>query len=451
MNPSSDYLLQSSREYAIYVLSHRAIPNVQDGLKNGQRIALWLLRNRAEKLKTFALSGLMGYERLYVHGEVSANDAIGKLAAPYNNNVPLIEGLGQFGNRVAPIEGIGAPRYTEVRRSKAAESILYRDLDLVPLRDNYDGSNKEPIHFLPIIPTVLLNGISGIAVGWSTSILPRSLKGIIQATQDALNGEKTLRGLEPFYEKFTVKVKNLGPNQWEFSGRAVIEDTSTVKITELPPGVKVENFRKKLIEMEDNDQIVSYTDRSKDTIDITVRFKRGTLKGWREQEALDFFGLKDKVTERIVVIDWNGTAVRPYENPEQVVRDFAVWRLGWYTARFKKMVADTSYDLTYWLALKALFDAGFTKKLGTFPNRAALEGEVTAITTKAKIKLDDTQLDRVVSVPTYRWTKDFENDVIAKITTLQASIKDYQDILKSPDKLKEVYKRELDELNKLRL
>ena len=66
-------------------------------------------------------------------------------------------------------------------------------------------------------------------------------------------------------------------------------------------GVKVENFIKKLIDMEENDQIVSYTDRSKDTINITVRFKRGVIKGWREQEALDFFCLKDKVTERIVV------------------------------------------------------------------------------------------------------------------------------------------------------
>jgi DNA gyrase/topoisomerase IV subunit A len=447
---SSDYLLQSSREYAIYVLSHRAIPNVQDGLKHGQRIALWLLRSRAEKLKTFALSGLMGYERLYVHGEVSANDAIGKLAAPYNNNVPLIEGLGQFGNRVAPIDGIGAPRYTEVRRSKAAEAILYRDLDLVPLKDNYDGSNKEPVHFLPLIPTVLLNGVTGIAVGWSTSILPRSLKGLIQATQDAVNEQKTLGGMEPFYERFTVKVKNTGPNQWEFSGRAVIEDTSTVKITELPPGVKVENFRKKLNEMEENDQIVGYTDRSKDTINITIRFKRGTIKGWREQEVLDFFGLKDKVTERIVVIDWNGTSVRPYETPEQVVRDFAAWRLGWYTERYKKMVADTSYDLTYWQALKALFDAGFTKKLGTFPNRSALEDEVTTITTKAKIKLDDTQLDRVVSVPTYRWTKDFEQEVIAKIAALKASVADYQSTLKSSAKLKAVYIGELEELKKLR-
>src|SRR4051812_32791285 len=74
MNPSK-YLLTSSREYAIYVCRNRAIPYVGDGLKHGQMIALWLLRHRADKLRTFALSGLMAFERLYVHGEVSANDA----------------------------------------------------------------------------------------------------------------------------------------------------------------------------------------------------------------------------------------------------------------------------------------------------------------------------------------------------------------------------------------
>ena len=184
VNSSSDYILQTSREYALYVCSNRAIPAVSDGLKHGQRMALWILRNRAEKIKTFALAGLLGFEKLHLHGEKSATDAISLLAAPFKNNVCLIEGLGQFGSRIAPDgDGIGAPRYTEVRRSKAAEAFLYKDLDLVPLEDNYDGSNKQPLHFLPLIPIVLLNGVSGTAVGWSTDILPRSFKSLVEATR----------------------------------------------------------------------------------------------------------------------------------------------------------------------------------------------------------------------------------------------------------------------------
>lgn len=447
---SSKFILRDSRDYAIYVCSTRAIPAVEDGLKQGQRIALWLLRNRAEKLKTFALSGQMGFERLYVHGEGSANNAINLLAAPYKNNVPLIEGLGQFGSRTAPVEGIGAPRYTDVRRSKAAEAFLYRDLDLVPLEDNYDGSNKQPIHFLPIIPTVLLNGVSGVAVGWSTEILPRSLKALIAATQDALAG-KPVKQLVPHFERYNLTVKSTGTNQWEFSGKANIVDTSTLQITELPPGEKIENFRSKLIKMEEADTIVSFTDRSTDCIDITVKFKRGSLKNWTEADAIKFFKLHEKITERIVVIDWNRDGIKTYKTAEELVVDFVKWRLDWYTKRFEKRLKDTSYELNYWLVLEALFKAGFTKRLGTFADRAAVEDEVLTVSAKVKLGIDDSQLDRVVNLPTYRWTKDFEGKVKEKIDQLQADIKEFKAILASPSRLKSVYNDELEELKKLKL
>lgn len=448
---TSQYLIDSSREYAIYVCSFRAIPNVQDGLKHGQRIALWLLRNRADKIKTVALGGMMSAERLYVHGDVSANNAIGLLAAPFKNNVPLIEGLGQFGSRTAPVEGIGAPRYTEVRRSKAAEMFLYRDLDLVPLKDNYDGSNKEPVHFLPIIPTVLLNGVAGVAVGWSTDILPRSLKGLIQATQDALAGAKTLRGLEPHFDRYNITVKPLiEKNRYEFSGKCVIEDTSTVRIIELPPGISIESFRKKLIEMEENDTIVSFIDRSTEAIDITVKFKRGSVKDWTEEKALNFFKLREKSTERIVIINWDGQSIRTYSDPAELVRDFVEWRLGWYTTRFEKLVADTSNERDYWRVLEVLFKGGFTKKLGTFANRSQMEEEVTAVTKKAKIAVSEPHMDRVMALATYRWTQEFEAEVKDKIAKLTADIADYEATLASPEKLKAVYQSELDELKKLK-
>jgi Type IIA topoisomerase (DNA gyrase/topo II, topoisomerase IV), A subunit len=446
----SDYLLSTSREYAIYVCSTRAIPNVQDGLKHGQRIALWLLRNRADKIKTVALGGMMSAERLYVHGDVSATNAIGLLAAPYKNNVPLIEGLGQFGSRVAPVDGIGAPRYTEVRRSKAAEAFLYNDIDLVPLRDNYDGSNKEPIHFLPLIPTVLLNGVQGVAVGWSTKIFPRSLKGLIQATQDALKGAKTIRGLEPHFERYNIEIRNKGDNKYEFVGKVEIINTSTVRVTELPPGIAIEDFRAMLIQMEEEEAIQSFTDRSTDTIDITIRFKRGSIAGWNEEKVIDFLKLKERSTERIVVINWDGVSIRTYENAETLVREFAQWRLGWYTKRFEKLLAEATYERTYWRLLKALFDGGFTKKLGTFKDRDAMASAVLSIATKSKLQIDDAQLNRVLNLATYRWTMEFEAEVTDKIKSLDTAIADYKATLADDEKLKAVYMSELEALKKLK-
>jgi DNA gyrase/topoisomerase IV subunit A len=470
---TSDYILKTSREYSIYVCANRAIPSIADGLKHGQRIALWLMKGRAEKLKTSALSGLMAYEGLYVHGEVSANNAIGLLAAPYKNNVPLIVGLGQFGSRVSPVEGIGAPRYTEVQRSKAAELILYRDLDLIPLADNYDGSNKQPWHFLPLIPTVLLNGVEGVAVGWSTSILPRSLKDLIQATIDALKG-KTLKTIPPYYEHYDIGIAERGPNQWEYSGKVKIIDTSTVHISELPPGISIEKVRKDLIALEDtNDSpVVGFIDKSTENIDITVQFKRGWLKGapatteiiedlgkkkkvkiparpaWKEDDVLKYFKLIEKVTERIVVIDWGNERIKTYENAEKVVESFANWRLGWYTARYNKLIQDAEYELNYWKVLRALFRDGFTSRLGKFANRAAVEDDVTAVAKKSKLTLDKKQMDRVVSLPTYRWTKEFADEVEATIKEIEGDLTSYRDTLADPEKLKAVYIGELEDLKK---
>lgn len=446
---TSDYILKTNREYAIYVASNRAIPAVQDGLKHVQRVVLHLLSKRSDKIKTVALSGLAAAEKLYVHGDASCNNAIGLLAAPYKNSAPLIQGIGQFGSRTMPGE-IGAPRYTDVKRSLVAEKVLYRDLDLVPMVENYDGSNTSPKHFLPLVPTVLLNGVSGIAVGFSTEILPRSLKGLIQACQDALKGAKTLRGLDPHFERYDVSVTSLGPNKYEFHGKAKIEDTSTVRITELPPGMAIEDFRKRLIAMEDAEEIVNFTDRSTDQIDIAVRFKRGSVKDWGEAKAIDFFKLRERSTERIVVLDWTGNAIHTYPSAEDLVRDFVEWRLGWYTTRFEKRLADALLEETYWRVLAALFAAGFPKLLGSFDNREEMEAVIEEVASEDGLTLADGQMDRVVSLPTYRWTKTFEAEIAAKIAALAAEIAEYRAILASPDRLKAVYMSELDELKATR-
>jgi DNA gyrase/topoisomerase IV subunit A len=451
----SEFLLMTSKEYSIYVAANRAIPAVTDGLKFGQRIALWLLRHKPDKIKTMALGGNCTGEKLYVHGDVSINNAISLLAAPYSNNVMLIDGLGHFGSRLKPgAEGIGAPRYTEVRRSKAASAFLYNDLDLVPLGSNYDGSVPSPINFIPLIPVVLLNGVVGVAVGYSTEILRRSLKSIIQATQDVLL-DKPIKKLIPHYERYDITVKEGGkPNQWLFDGKLEIVDTSTIRITELPPGISIAKFRERLMMLvdktpkekeEDGIDVVDYIDRSTKTINIEVKFKRGSVKGWTVEKAIDFFKIRETVTERIVVLGWDQKKVITYDTAEQLIVDFVEWRLGFYA------IADAENELTYWRILEVLFKAGFAKKLGVFVNRAGMDTEVRLIVTKAKINAGTPHIDRVLNLPTYRWTKDFESEIVGKLEGIRKDIAGYKAIMNDPAKLKKVYIDEIDTLKKTKL
>lgn len=444
---SSNYILDTSREYSIYVCESRAIPKVADGLKDAQRKALWLMKSRQEKIKTVSLAGEMISSGLYLHGDQSAAGSISMLAAPYVNNVPLLEGIGSFGTRVAPVDGIGAPRYTYVKRGKAAQELMFTDMDVVPTKENYDGSTIEPQHFLPLIPTVLLNGVSGIAVGWSTEILPRSLKSLIQATLDVLDGKKIKR-IAPSYELYDVGVKHLEENSWEFTGKVEIVDTSTVKVTELPPELTLEKFKERLNTYEDENRISTYTDRSTDTINITIKLARGAAKGWNEARAIDYFKLRQKKSERIVVIDWNGSSIRQYESAELLIEDFVKWRLNWYVTRYQQKVDKDTYELGFWEGVKLCFDDKLPGRLGTIKSRTDLDADVQAVT--AKLKLDDKRVDRIVNLPAHRWTKDAYNDVLARIKELKANIKEYNRILKDPEARKSLYREEVEALKKVK-
>lgn len=448
--PSVDYIMGESRNYSLYVNDQRAIPFVGDGFKHVQRVALWAMRNRAEKIKVVALGGSLAESGLYVHGDVSCNAAISRLAAPYLNNNCLLDGDGHFGSRLAPLDGIGAPRYVSVKRSKLAEELLYTDLACVPLEDNYDGSNKQPKHFLPLIPIVLLNGISGMGVGYSTDILPHKLTDIIDATICALKG-KPIKELLPHWEKYNLTIDSLGEGKYELWGQVEKLDTSRARITEIPPGLEVEELRKRLIEMEDTDEIVSFTDRSTKNINIEVKFKRGTIADWDEKKLLRFFKLNEKLTERLVVRSWNNLSITRIETPEELVRQFVEWRLGWYVNRYEHLLAKTNDELTYWLLVQAMISSGFMRKLGKFPNKAAVETEVRAVADKSKIDSTDYHIDRAISLPTYRWTLEFEAEVSDKIAELRKDIAEYEDILAKPERRKSIYVGEVEALKKLKM
>ena len=445
---ASDYLLGTSREYAIYICESRGLPNVADGLKDVQRKALWLMRNKGEKIKTVAMSGEMISSNLYLHGDSSASDAISKLAAPYANNITLLHGIGNFGTRIAPIKGIGAPRYTYVKKSKVTESLVYPDLSIVPLKENYDGSVMEPVHFLPIVPLVLLNGISGIAQGWSTDIFPHSLKDLIKATEQAIKGDK-IDDIKPHYELFDLDINHVEGNTWEFIGKAEIPDSSTILVTELPPDLTLEQFKTRLNSMEEDGKINSYVDRSTDKINITIKMARGSVKDWTKEKAIDFLKLKQKGTQRFVVIDFDGTSIRQYDTVQNLVTDFVANRLKWYKRRYEAFIEDASDELLFWEALKLCFDKKLPSKIQGFKNRAEVDTAVRAIC--KSLDLEDRHIDRIVGLPIYRWALDAYDDVLAKIESLSKNIEAWDKILSDEKNLKKIYLEELAELKKLKV
>lgn len=442
---TSDYILDTSRDYAIYVCDQRAIPSVTDGFKSGQRKMLWLMRNKADKIKTVSLAGESISSGLYLHGDASASQTISLMAAPYCNNIPFFHGIGTFGTRVNPT-AIGAPRYTYVKRNKAAENIVYQDLDVVPLKENYDGSTMEPATFLPIVPTVLLNGVSGIAVGWSTDILPHALKDLVDAVTAVLEGKK-IKPIKPQYTYLDVDVRHIENNAWEFRGKIEKADNSTVKVKSLPPDLSLEKFRERLDQLEDEGKINDYVDNSAEEIDIKIKFKRGQVAEWTEDAIIDFLKLKTRKTERIVVLGFDGNSIKQYDKPEDLITDWVDWRFKFYIKRYEKLLEDTAYDLLYWLGLKACFDKKLLNKLLKAKNKAEVTGHISKITDN----LDDKQIDKIASLPTYRWNEEYYQEVLTKISELDGKIQEYVGLLDEPDKIKLVFKDEVQKLKTLKV
>ena len=444
MTTASAYLRRTSREYGMYVLDTRAIPAMTDGLKTGQRIALHLLRTKADKVKTIALVGQMIASELYVHGDSAAADTISMLAGPFCNNRPLIHGIGAFGTRAAPTS-FAAPRYTSVKRSQFAQDVLYVDADIVPMVENHDGSNTMPGTFLPLIPLVLLNGVRGIATGWSTNILPRRFEDLVGAVQDVLAG-KPVRELLPYFEgrDITVVRDFVDPTKFVLQGKAIKKNTSTVMVTELPPDLSLEKFREKLGSLEEEGEIVGFTDRSTETINIEIKMTRAKLAKLSEKRLIEFLKLRTLVTENITVQAIGGTTIVNYTDVGKLVRDWVKWRLGLYLDRFEKLLADELDNLLYWQYVEACFLSELPKYLSGMKGRTELQKEIAEIGKRAALHpATDAILERISARPSYKWTGEGLEEAQRELAESKKRRAHYDEMVNSERKRKALFKKEV--------
>ena len=176
---------ESYLDYAMSVITARALPDVRDGLKPVHRRILYAMHEKgltasAKFRKSAVVVGdVLG--NYHPHGDVAVYDSMVGMAQDFKMRYQLIQGQGNFGN----IDGdpAAAMRYTEAKMSRPAAELL-RDIekDTVDFRPNYDGTRKEPIVLPTAVPNLLLNGTLGIAVGMATNIAPHNLGEVIDAT-----------------------------------------------------------------------------------------------------------------------------------------------------------------------------------------------------------------------------------------------------------------------------
>ncbi len=181
-------------DYAMSVITSRALPDVRDGLKPVQRRVLYgmyelgMRHDAAYKKSARVVGDVLG--KYHPHGDTAVYDALVRLAQDFSMRYPLVDGQGNFGS----IDGDNpaAMRYTEVRLTALAEELL-SDLEknTVPFGDNFDGSMREPTVLPGKVPLFLLNGADGIAVGMATNVPPHNIRELIDAIITLANNPDT--------------------------------------------------------------------------------------------------------------------------------------------------------------------------------------------------------------------------------------------------------------------
>ncbi len=180
----ADEMRTSFRDYAMSVIISRAIPDVRDGLKPVQRRILYAMNElnlepkKPHRKSARIVGDTMG--KYHPHGDSSIYEALVHMSEDYSLAIPLVDGHGNFGS----IDGDGAAamRYTEARLSEGAMTMLeHLDEGLVEFIPNFDESEKEPTVLPAMLPNLLINGTTGIAVGMATNIPPHNPVEVIDA------------------------------------------------------------------------------------------------------------------------------------------------------------------------------------------------------------------------------------------------------------------------------
>ena len=256
--------------YSMSVIVERALPDVRDGLKPVHRRILHSMntngnRSNAKFVKSARIVGdVMG--KFHPHGDSAIYDSMVRLAQPWALRYPLVQGQGNFGSMDG--DPAAASRYTEARLQRFADELLADiEKDTVDFRDNYDGSEQEPVVLPAKVPNLLLNGQIGIAVGMATNIPPHNLGELVDASIELIDNEhatiddllKHVKG--PDFPTGATVYGGAPMKQAYLTGRGsvtmrAIADIEEVKkgrhqivVTEIPYGVNKASLVEKIAEL----------------------------------------------------------------------------------------------------------------------------------------------------------------------------------------------------------
>ena len=479
---------RSYLDYSMSVIIGRALPDVRDGLKPVHRRILFTMQqmglqpNRATRKCARIVGDVMG--KYHPHGNLAVYDALVRLAQTWSMRYPLIFGQGNFGS----VDGDppAADRYTEAKLAQVSTALL-EDLDkeTVDFHPNYDGSEVEPDVLPARIPNLLINGSDGIAVGMATKIPPHNLTEIVDATITLVNNPNAqlaeilkfvqgpdfptagiIHGRAGIFEAYRT-----GRGRFMMRAKAAIEninkDRQAIIITEIPYQVNKARLVERIAQLVNDKDIEDISDirdeSDRDGMRIVVELKRGA----EPQIALNQLFKHTQMQESFSMILLAVVNGQPREmGLIQTIKYFIEHRVDVVrrrTAYLLQKAKDREHILEGYLTALDHLDNVITIIRGSANRADARENlvlyfggkKIDVNTTGRAPKLDPEkpfttrQADAILELQLHRLTKLSIDEISNELKEVRDNIAEYESILASEKKLRNVIIKELEEVKKL--
>jgi DNA gyrase subunit A len=461
-----DEMKKSYMAYAMTVIIGRAVPDVRDGLKPVHRRALFAMHemgnrwNRPYKKSARIVGDIIG--KYHPHGDQAAYDTIVRMAQDFSMRYLLVDGQGNFGS----VDGDppAAMRYTEIRMSRIAEEIL-ADLekDTVDFIPNYDETLPEPVVMPSKIPTILLNGTSGIAVGVATNIPPHNLREVIDGTIALIrNPDISIDELIAYIQgpdfptagfingrEGILAAYRTGRGSIRVRARAMIErnarnDRESIVVTELPYQVNKANLIEKISELVKEKKIEGIADlrdeSDRDGIRVVLDLKRDEVSGVILNQLYKHTQMETSFSVIMLAIDNKQPRVF---NLKEILRSFVDFRK-------QVVVRRTRFDLAKATdrahILEGLIIALTNIDAIVAVIKAAANPPEAAVALCESFGLTEPQARAILEMRLQRLTGLERDKIDAEHTELMKQIAFLKDILENPYRVLEVIIAELEDI-----
>lgn len=345
-----DFLKSDFRDFSLYDCQIN-IPNLVDGLKVSQRKVMWTVLNNPKTVTVEQLSSLASAYTKYHHGAVSLSEVIVKLAQNFtgSNNVNWLNPDGQFGNILS--HESSSPRYISTSLNTNWRQWFKKEDDIVIEYEMEDGEVTEPKFFIPLVPTILFNGSSGIGTGYACSIFSYNPKDVVECVKKAISN-KDQPELIPYHKGYVGRVEKVN-GQTIYHGAYEKVNSTSIRITQLPIGYDLSTYKEILVKLIESGEIKDFDDHStEDKWDIIVYANREWIKQ-HDSIIFDKLKLTTKDTENFVVWDEN-QKIRRFDNPNALISHFVKFRLSVFESRRVKQISLFEEELK-WLNEKKNF------------------------------------------------------------------------------------------------